>query len=277
MQIRIIEYSSYVHTSISYRQLLAFVVSSAFVCNKHCQLSAYSAIRFMDLRKENEIGLICSNCEVWPATHQCEQCDPSDCLLCAECRELHTKVKMYRGHLVMPIVNKIEFKFPEKNKKVTVTREHVAAGGNANCVSDGSPSLYDDVVISHGYGDTLNSGLLHTIWWWWNALLSNCDGTMQKIENNLEFIDVDDLLLYLGLSADDGMSMHGAMICLLVALTAHIVIKYVLGRRAIFALIGMGVALYRILKRRRNSINVEMGNLKKVIFLSSAYFYLFIY
>jgi hypothetical protein len=176
---------------------------------------------------------------------------------------MHTKIKMYRTHMVTPILKKVEFKIPDKIRQ-GASLDAPTSSGDHRIESPPLRPLADanadgDIVITHGDGNNADRGFLHNVIKLWDDLSVK----IEKIEEKLEFIDIDDVLLYLGMSVDDGMSMHGAVICLMVALTAHIVIKYILGRRAIFALIGMGVVVYRILKRRRNQIYVQMDKLKQ--------------
>lgn len=182
-------------------------------------------------RDKESMNVVCSNCESALSTMLCVDCIENERYLCENCAEMHTKVKIYKKHRIyMPCAVRNKLKEP---------------------VSESAIPPYIAALSVSEYFTAPQCG----------SFASFCRH-VEQWEHQLDDLDFDDVTNTLGLS--DGLSMRGALACFFIALSVHILTKYVLGRRAIFATIGVGIVIYRFIKRRQNSYLSELGKIKQV-------------
>lgn len=155
---------------------------------------------------------------------------------------MHGKIKLYRNHTV----KRVEVP-SESRKPATESATHSSLR-----VQSRRPAAPPRMPASSAHPS------------WWRGVASTCYGCLDALESRLDDIEMDDALSLLGLSVDDGVTLRGSVTCLLIALSAHLLIKYVFGRRGIFALIGVGVVLYRIIMKKRHSLFAQMDIMKQV-------------
>lgn len=217
--------------------------------------------------------MICNNCDSRPASHLCNECTLSDRYFCRECAAMHKKIKLYRNHKVAPINQEQMLSSPAAilenssahgptiDSKNIFTSPMIDAPIQGECTPrsrlqadmhrdvPGVHNLFDDTSIGNQFSQILCSGLYLQI---------------NSLEKSLESIEIEDLLASVGISIDGGISFRGSLACIFIALAAHFVIKYVLGRRGIFALIGVGILVHRIVTKKRGSVFAEIAKLQKV-------------
>ena len=189
--------------------------------------------------------MLCNNCEVYPATHRCIACPPSDCLLCKPCSEIHQKVKIYKTHSLAPI-----------NDHEHETKDIIPTSKKRT--DKKSESSSNDLLVEHVESKTQWAS--HS----WMFVPTFLRDVIDYAERKMDSVDLEDFLDNMGISTEGGMSLGGSLKCLIIALSMHVIIKYVLGRRAIFALIGLGIVVYRMLKRKRTSVYAEVSYLSQV-------------
>ena len=176
--------------------------------------------------------MICSNCDQNKASYTCLDCTSSECALCEACKIIHGKVKIFAKHRVQ------------------------------KCASNEQPTnlKYANVEISV---DELQSEPKDIV----SFLYEGVDRLAARIVATLRFFkdfEIDESYLSDAFDLSEGFTIRSGVACVGIAFLIHVVLKFALGRRAIFAIIGVGILIFRNLKRKRSAYVSEIDALQRV-------------
>ncbi len=174
--------------------------------------------------------MLCFNCDLNIASYKCLDCAPGESALCESCKLIHGKVKIFAKHKVRKCPVNILSSHP-KYEEIVMTVDEIEPKSIVIFFSE----AFDWLVAK-------------------TAAIHCC------------FHDFD-LLDESTFDISEGFTLRTCVACVGVAFLIHAVMKYVLGRRAVFAVLGVGIWMFRTMKRKRAAYLSEIDALQQVISL----------